>query len=156
MIDTKLEEPSFAIKKTNQQTSCTPASLSPAISCLASSKACGLAMLVDKLLASGTSNAATKHLIRALINRLPHNTIIIEASSEDHPENFVLDTMKAAEKFSYSQGGNPASLDTAAALLNKAVKAFEMELVGVSTLEHNWKEFIFHFYRTRLQLLESQ
>ena len=111
-------------------------------------------MLVNKLLKSGTSNAATKHLIRTLINRLPYNTIIINPSSDDQPENFISETIKTAFTFSHSNSTMHGSLDAAASLLTKAIKAFEKKSVGLTTLEHNWKEFVFHLFRVKLQHLD--
>ena len=39
----------------------------------------------------------------------------------------------------------------AANLLTSAIQKFDMKQVESETLEYEWKEFLFHFYRSRLK-----
>lgn len=123
---------------------------SHAISSLATSKTCGLAILVDKLLENSNGNASTKHLINNLINRFHRHTIEVAISLGDNPENYISQIIEKAIQYTLSENLNRTSVDTAAKLLTRAVMEFESNQVDFNTLEHNWKEFIFHFYRSRL------
>jgi hypothetical protein len=120
------------------------------ISSLAASKTCGLAILVDKLLVNGTLNASTKHLINSLINRFHRHSIEVAVSSEDDPESYICQILEKATQYTLSDTLNRNSVDTAAKLLTRAIAEFESNQVDFQTLEHNWKEFIFHFYRFQL------
>lgn len=128
---------------------------SPAISSLAASKTCGLAILVDKLLVNGTANASTRHLINNLINRFHRPSIEVAVTSGDDPENYISLILEKAMQYTLSDNAHRTSVDTSAKLLTRAITEFETNQVDFQTLEHNWKEFIFHFYRSRLNSLTS-
>lgn len=150
MTDTmELELLVYTATSTNDSDSYT-ALISPAITTLATSKTCSLAMLVDKLLINYKGSTATKHLIRSLINRLHHNSITIAPCFNDNPENYISQMVSKAERFSNSEDHHLASISQAAKLLTSAVEAFEMHLIDFASLEYNWKEFAFHFYRSKL------
>lgn len=127
--------------------------ISPVISSLTTSKTCGLALLINKLLAQGKSNTATKQLINTLINRLHYTSISINASSDDNPEYFIMEMIDTAMKISQTANLNRSSINSAAKLFTFAIKEFETNEIDFSTLEHNWKEFIYHFYRSKLIVL---
>lgn len=126
---------------------------SQAITSLAASKTCGLAILVDKLLANKKINTSTKHLINNLINRFHRHSIEVAVSSSDDPENYISQIIEKAIQCTLSQNIKKTSVDTSAKLLTRAVKEFESNQVDFQTLEHSWKEFIFHFYRSQLNSL---
>lgn len=121
---------------------------SSVISLLANSNTCGLAMLVDKLLSKEKNNITMRQLINSLINRFHYNSISILASDNDDPENFIETMLERA--ITYSQNTGPSSLESASRLLAKSLYEFEQDLSDSHELEHHWKEFIFHFYRSRL------
>lgn len=130
--------------------------LPTAISSLAASKACGLIMLVDKLLADGVGNAATTHLIHSLINRLHHNSIAIKAPLNDSTETFLSKMIETAGLFSHSQKCVWTSVDSSARLFTKAIENYQNEKIDFSSLEYSLKDFAYHFYRSRLQSLTNR
>ena len=145
----KFEKPLCAVIEFNEQNS-NVSLINSAISSLAASKTCGLAMLIDKLLINAKDNPTTKQLMRTLINRLHHNSIAIGASLDEDPEKFILNLVEKATEFSHSKDHNRTAIDSSAKLFTKAIEAFETNQGDFSSLEYNWKEFVFHFYRSRL------
>ena len=129
----------------------TSTTASSAIACLAHGKTCGLAMLVDKLLLETKNNASTKHLISTLINRLHYNSITINASTDDDAEKFIMKMISAAMHFTRENEPYRPSSVKAANLLTSAIQKFDTNQVDSETLEYEWKEFLFHFYRSRLK-----
>lgn len=121
-----------------------------AITSLAASKTCGLALLVDKLLVSSSNNASVKHLINNLINRFHQQSIRVAVSSGDNPEDYISQTIEKAVEYTLSENMNRTSVNIAAKLLIRAVIEFESSQLDFQTLEHNWKEFVFHFYRSKI------
>lgn len=124
---------------------------SSAIAYLAESKTCGLAMLVEKLLLEAKNNIYTKHLISTLINRLHYNSIAIHASAKDDVQKFILNIISIAMRFTRENEPNRPSSVRAANLLTSAIQKFDMKQVDSEALEYEWKEFLFHFYRSRLK-----
>lgn len=122
-----------------------------AISFLANCNNCGLAMLVDKLLSQDTANQGRQQLITTLINRFHYNSVAVLPSSNDAPENFILDLLEKAVYFSHTRNGTYASLELASRFLTRSVSEFENGKSNEETLEHHWNEFLFHFYRSKLK-----
>lgn len=120
------------------------------ISSLAASKTCGLAILVDKLLTNRRINSPTKHLISSLINRFHRHSIEVTVSSDEDPENYIFQTIEKAVGYTFSDNLKKTSVDTAAKLFIRAIIEFESKRIDFETLEHNWKEYMFHFYRAQL------
>ncbi|HEV8052260.1 MAG TPA: hypothetical protein VGP47_07185 [Parachlamydiaceae bacterium] len=125
--------------------------ISPAIVYLAESNTSGLAMLVDKLLLEAGNNPSSKHLISALINRLHYNSISIKPTAKDDSKEFILKTIAAATRFTQVNEPDGPSNVKAAKLLTSAIQKFERNELDSKTLEYEWKEFLFHFYRSRLK-----
>jgi hypothetical protein len=121
-----------------------------AIASLAASKTCGLAILVDKLLVNSSNNDSVKYLINNLIHRFHQQSIRVAVSSGDNPEDYISQIIEKAVEYTLSENMNRTSVNIAAKLLTRAVIEFESNQVDFQTLEHNWKEFIFHFYRSKI------
>ena len=147
VIDTERESP----QQSNAENCLGTITASGAISCLAESKTCGLAMLVEKLLSEAKNNVYTRHLISALINRLHYNSVTIHASTNDNVEEFILKMITTATHFTQANELNRPSSVKAANLLTSAIQKYDMKQVDSETLEYEWKEFLFHFYRSRLK-----
>lgn len=121
-----------------------------AITSLAASKTCGLALLIDKLMANDSNNASVKYLINNLINRFHQHSIRVAVSSGDNPEDYISQIIEKAAEYTLSENMHRTSVNIAAKLLIRAVIEFESSQLDFHTLEHNWKEFIFHFYRSKI------
>ena len=122
----------------------------PFLPSLASSKECGIFLMIDKIIRKPAVSTNTARLALLLLRSINHLSIHVTPSTNDNPLSFVVNILRTAEMVAADPDAYSPHLVASAKRLSDGLASLQKEEEPLSFFRASWKGFAVDLYREKL------